>query len=249
MRKPFVSKRKDPVRRWFAWLSHEFKSARGPMKTPWQRFLATLEALFIDHAFLHMLSPNRHQIAPQMWRSAQPGPWRMGALAREGIKTVVNLRGERDCATYYLEREEAWRHGIQLIDFAVNSRQPPTRDTLLAVEKIFANLTLPALMHCKAGSDRVGLMSALYLLIHEKRPVEEALKQLSFRFGHVRQSKAGVLDDFLEAYQNFNAPLAPDAQIDFITWASNHYDRDHVIASHRIAPWAEWLYNDLLKRE
>lgn len=247
--KPFVTRRKDPLRRWFARLSHDFKTARGGMNTPRQRFFGVLETLFVDHALLHMLHPNRHQVGAGMWRSAQPLPWHMAKLAREGIKSVINLRGSRDCATYYYERAEAQRHGITLVDVAVNSRQPPTKDTLLEIEQLFNTVALPALMHCKAGSDRAGLMSALYLLIHEQRPVEEALKQLSLRYGHVRASKAGVLDDFLEAYRNFNAGSEIATPLPFMEWALTHYDRDAIIAQHQVRPWAEWLYNDVLKRE
>ena len=34
-------------------------------------------------------------------------------------------------------------------------------------------------MHCKSGADRAGLASALWLLHVERRPVAEAMKQLS----------------------------------------------------------------------
>jgi protein tyrosine phosphatase (PTP) superfamily phosphohydrolase (DUF442 family) len=243
--KPFVSKRKNPVRRWLARMSHEFKTARGPMQNRRQRFLAQLETLFIDHTFLSLLNPNRHRITEKMWRSSQPTPIQIGGLKRLGIRTVINLRGERDCASFYLEDEACRKHGIKLVNFPVNSRQPPKKEILQQLETLFANVEYPALMHCKAGADRAGLMSALYLLIAEKQPVEEAMKQLSPRYGHVRQSKAGVLDRFLEVYRDYNVATPTP----FMAWAMGDYDRDAVIASHKIAGWAEWLYNDVLKRE
>lgn len=243
--KPFVSKRKNPVRRWLARMSHEFKMARGPMKTPLQRVLAILESLFIDHTFLSLLNPNRHKVSDKLWRSGQPAASQIAGLKAKGIRAIINLRGERDCASFYLEREACQKAGLQLLNFPVNSRQPPKREVLQKLEELFASATYPALMHCKAGADRVGLMSALYLMIHEKRSVEEAMQQLSARYGHVRQSKAGVLDTFLETYRDFNARTP----IPFMEWAMNHYDRDAVIASHKISGWAEWLYNDVLKRE
>ena len=48
------------------------------------------------------------------------------------------------------------------------------------------------MMHCKSGADRAGLMSALYLLIVEKRPAREAAQQLAWKYGHVRQAKTGL---------------------------------------------------------
>lgn len=243
--KPFVTKRRDPIRRWFARMSHEFKMARGPMKTPWQRFLAILESLFIDHTFLSLLNPNRHKVSEKLWRSSQPTPLQISLLKKDGIKSVINLRGARDCASFYLERTACEKAGIELINFPVNSRQPPKREVIEKLEELFRNAPYPALMHCKAGADRVGLMSALYLIIHENKPAEEAQQQLALRYGHVRQSKAGVLDKFFEEYIAFNAKQP----MPFLEWALNHYDRDHVIASHKVASWAEWLYNGVLKRE
>ena len=51
------------------------------------------------------------------------------------------------------------------------------------------------MMHCKSGADRAGLMAALYLLI-AKQPAREAVKQLTWKYGHVKQAKTGVLDAF-----------------------------------------------------
>jgi protein tyrosine phosphatase (PTP) superfamily phosphohydrolase (DUF442 family) len=243
--KPFVTKRKNPVRRWFARLSHDFKTARGPMETPWQRQLAHLETLFIDHTFLSLINPNRHKVTAKIWRSSQPSASQIKSLAKQGIKTIVNLRGARDCASFYLEEEACKANGIKLVNFPVNSRQPPTREVLQKLDALFFSIEYPALMHCKAGSDRVGVMSALYLLLVEKQDIGQALLQLSPRYGHVRQSKAGVLDRFLEEYRDFSARTPTP----FMDWAMQHYDRDKVIASHKIAGWAEWLYNDVLKRE
>ncbi len=247
--RPFVTKRKDPLRRWFARLSHDFKSARGPMETKHQRALGVLESLFIDHTIVSLINPNRHKVAEGLWRSSQPTAMQIEALAKEGIKTIVNLRGERDCASYYIEAEACKANGIELINFPVNSRQPPKREIIEQLQGLFARIKTPALMHCKAGADRVGIMSALYLLIEKEAPVEKALEQLSFKYGHVKQSKAGVLDKFFETYRDFNAERRLEDRVSFMTWAMNYYDRDKVIASHKIATWAEWLYNDFLKRE
>ena len=48
-----------------------------------------------------------------------------GGLAREGIRTVVNLRGERLCGSFWLEEQACARHGIALVNFSVRSRRRP----------------------------------------------------------------------------------------------------------------------------
>ncbi|MEM8786431.1 MAG: protein tyrosine phosphatase, partial [Pseudomonadota bacterium] len=74
------------------------RAARGELKTPWQRFLGRLEFYFGDHAIFRSLYLNKHELAPGVFRSAQPSPGHIRTFADQGIKTIVNLRGERDCA-------------------------------------------------------------------------------------------------------------------------------------------------------
>lgn len=244
-KKPFKSKKKNPILRGMDRAMHEIKSARGPMETPWQHAVAHFESLFVDDGFLSILFPNRHRISEKMWRSSQPYYLQVSGLAKKGIKTIINLRGKRDCASYMLEEIACKKHGIKIVNFPVNSRQPPKLEILEQLEKLFSEIEYPALMHCKAGSDRAGIMSALYLMLAEKKSVKIAMKQLSLRFGHVRQSKTGVLDKFLETFEIFSTKN----KIDFMTWARKHYNRDEVIASHKTFSWAEWLYDRALKRE
>jgi protein tyrosine/serine phosphatase len=242
---PFVNDQSNPVRRAMSWLVYWIKRLRGPMQTPAQRLMAYFESMFIDDGFLSLLSPNRHRVSDRMLRSAQPYFFQVGRLAKKGVKTIVNLRGARDCASFYLEEMACCKHGIKLLNFPVESRQPPKMEVLEKLEALFAQIEYPALMHCKAGSDRAGLMSALYLLVNEKRPVAEAKKQLGLRFGHVKQSKTGVLDRFFdtfEAYQKKNGG-------DFMSWVRSAYDRDAIIRAHKTNSFAEWLYNKALRRE
>jgi protein tyrosine/serine phosphatase len=100
-------------------------------------------------------------------------------------------------------------------------------------------------MHCKSGADRVGLASALYLLLHENRSVEQAMGQLSLRFGHLRGARTGVLDAVLQAYQSDNAR----APIDFRTWAETRYDPKAITQAFRSGRLADLLADRVLARE
>lgn len=243
--KPFRTKKTNPVLIGIERIVYAVKRARGPMQTRWQYVVGHVESFFIDDGFLSYLFPNRHRITNRMWRSSQPHYMQIGALKKKGIRTIINLRGARDCATFFLEDKACREHGIKLVNFPVNSRQPPKLEILEQLEKLFSAIEYPALMHCKAGSDRAGIMSALYLLIAARRSVKEAKKQLSLRYGHIRHAKTGVLLKFLETYEAF----AAKNDTDFMTWARTYYDRDAVIASHKVFSWAEWLSSKALKRE
>ena len=136
------------------------------------------------------------------------------------------------------------RHGLKLLDFTVRSRAAPDKQMLFDTKALFDGIEGPALMHCKSGADRAGLMSALYLLMQKNRPVAEASQQLSFRYLHVKQAKTGLLDAFLNAYAPYEAE-----KIAFFDWVKDIYDPEKLQAEFLSSFWADRLVDKLLKRE
>jgi protein tyrosine phosphatase (PTP) superfamily phosphohydrolase (DUF442 family) len=203
-----------------------------------------IELIFKDHGFLRILWHNQHQIAPGMWRSNQPGPSRIRKAAADGIRTIINLRGPRDDGGWRLEAEACANAGMTLLDFTARSRAAPDKAMLHAARDLFAEAQLPALMHCKSGADRAGLMSALYLLIVEGRPAREAAGQLALRYGHVKQAKTGLLDAFFAAYYPYE-----DKGMAFFDWVDNVYDPDEITRNFKARGWAVRLTDSILRRE
>ena len=212
------------------------KSLRRPhvapdLATPEGRARARRELYLGDHGFLRLRFSNLHQISPEMWRANQPSPKQVLAHARErGIKTIINLRGPSTRGFYLLEKEACDAAGIDLVDFQMFSREPPTVEKVFAARDLFERIRYPALMHCKSGADRAGIMAVLYKLLREKLPYEEAIEQLSSRYLHIRQGKTGVLDAFFETYAEFNAGRSRDDWKPFLDWVAQDYDRDAVKA-------------------
>lgn len=190
------------------------------------RARAKRELIWGDHGFLRIAFQNLHQISPEMWRANQPSPKQVRAHARErGIKTILNLRGESTKGYYLLEKEACEAAGIRLVDFQVFSRDTPTKEALFAADQLFQQIEYPALMHCKSGADRAGLMSVLYQLLRQKVPFEDAMEQLSFKYLHVKHGKTGMLDAFFDAYRKFNASRAEADWKPFLDWVRDDYDR------------------------
>lgn len=216
-----------------------------PLDSKGQRVRAWLNMLFVDHGVIRLIYLNQHAVTADFHRSAQPGPHDIDRFAREGIKTIVNLRGGHEHGAWPLQREACQRNGLALREIVMRSRAAPDKETLLALPEFFASLSYPVLVHCKSGADRAGLFSALYLLIHEGRPVSEAKQQLSLRYGHVRLAKTGMLDAFLEAY----AREGEDKDITFLDWVRDIYDPARVEAEFHEGFWASLLIDRLLRRE
>ncbi len=203
------------------------------------------DMLVLDHGLFRLLYWNRHRLGKHAWRSAQPAPHHIRAMARRGVRTVVNLRGEHPYASYWLERAACRRYGIEFVDFQVRSRAAPSRDELRGARALFERVEYPILMHCKSGADRAGLMSVLYRFLREGVPLREAKAELSLRFGHIRQADTGILDYFFERYlaDNERRPMA------FFDWVETVYDPDELKRSFQSKRWANRLVDSVLRRE
>ena len=222
------------------------KHVAADLATPDGRRRARRELVWGDHGFLRARFSNLHRISPEMWRSNQPSPRQVEAHARErGIRTIINLRGATTRGYYLLEKEACEANGIELIDFQVYSRDTPTVETILAARDLFEGLAYPALMHCKSGADRAGIMSVLYMHFRQGLPIAEAIEQLSLKYLHVKQGKTGMLDYFFEDYLRFNA-VTPKP---FLDWVREDYDRLAVKAAFLETFQSRLNIDRLLRRE
>lgn len=217
---------------------------------PWLRRVAGkpasyLDMLFLDHGIFRVVYGNRHQLAPQVYRAAQPAPHQIKAIARMGVKTIVNLRGERMCGSYWLEQAACQRYGVKLVNYQVRSRAAPSLEELRGARDLFDHIEYPMLMHCKSGADRAGLMSVLYQHLRGGVPMEQAINQLSLRYGHIRQADTGVLDAFFERYMTDtkNRPMP------FFEWVETVYDPDELKNSFMASGIANRIVNSVLRRE
>jgi protein tyrosine/serine phosphatase len=219
----------------------------APALTVRQRLAAFLDMWLVDHGFIRDIYCNIHLVSKGVWRSAQPAPRHLRWAKRQGIRTILNLRGRRDtCGSYILEREACEKLGLVLVDFPIRSRSPLDKETLRAAVRIFNEIEYPVLLHCKSGADRAGFMATLYLFAKQGMPLKQAMaSQLSLAYGHVRQAKTGVIDFFFESYlaANDKEPIA------FLDWVDRDYDNKRLDSEFK----ESWVYgllvNYLLRRE
>lgn len=193
------------------------------LATPKGRARAWRELYLGDHGFLRARFSNLHRISEEMWRSNQPSPGQVRDHARlRGIRTILNLRGETSKGYYLLEKEACEQAGIRLVDFKMLSREPPSAESILAARELFESIEYPALMHCKSGADRAGIMAVLYMHLRQGVPFAEAAGQLSGRYLHIRQGRTGVLDAFCDAYLEWSRTQTGQAGL--LDWVRHDYD-------------------------
>ncbi len=222
-------------------------AAPAPVLSRLGRLRAFFDMWLVDHGFIRDVYCNIHRVDARVWRSAQPAPHHLRWAQRQGIRTVVNLRGRReDCGSYILEREACASLGLTLVDFPIRSRSPLDRETLKAAVALFDRVEYPILLHCKSGADRAGFMATLYEFTQTGLPLDQAMRrQLSLAYGHIRQAKTGVIDFFYERY------LAADRQqrIAFLDWVERDYDRDRLNADFKENWLLGLIVNYVLRRE
>ncbi len=177
---------------------------------------ATLLSLLI---LLSTGCSNFHGVAAgKVYRSAQPTSEQLQAWIHEhGLRTVLRLRGgTRGNPQYDATRSATDATGIELVQIPMSATRYPTRAELLALVEAFATADYPLLIHCRAGADRTGLASAVYLLCCD-RDLDAARAQLALRYLHTGLIGSHRLDAVLELYA-----ARADAR-SFADWVRDEY--------------------------
>jgi len=215
------------------------------LSTTHGRLATYLHYLWNDHAYLRLAFSNAHWLSDELVRANQPWPFQVKAWRDRGIRTIVNLRHGVD-SHHILEQEACDKYGVKQVYFIVWSREVPSREQVLGAKALFDELEYPAMMHCKSGADRAGVMSVLYMHFRQRKPIAEAMRQLDMKFGHVRAGLTGVLDYCFEKYVREVEPLG----VSYEDWVkSDAYDPAAIKQEFKAQWWGTLLSDRLLRRE
>jgi len=216
---------------------------RGNIETA--RRGAWRDSLLVDHAVFRLVWTNFAPVLPgRLYRSNHPTPGQLAAAKRRyGLTTLVNLRGRRFCGSDALSRQAADRLGLRHVDMAFESRGAPHRERILRFHEIYRSLTGPALMHCKSGADRAGLASGLAIMF-EGGTAAQALAQLSWRFGHWKSARTGILDAFFHRYER-----DAEGRLPFLDWVQDEYDEAALKRDFVANGLSSFITDRVLRRE
>lgn len=205
-----------------------------------------LHLWFIDHGILRSLYENRHLIGDGFYRTNQPSPRKIRKYkGKFKIRTIVNLRGDNPTSPWQkLEAEVCKNESIKLICVRVLSRDAPKKETFQELKEIIDTIELPAMAHCKSGADRGGLFAVLYRHFRLGHPIEEAMSELHWAYGHFKSSKTGILDFVFESYLKER-----NEGQSFMNWIENDYDRAKIREQFRPKRWSNFFVDLILRRE
>jgi protein tyrosine/serine phosphatase len=144
-------------------------------------------AVLIGYLAVLHYSGNFHTVIEgELYRSAQvTGTELQDYTNQVGLKSVLNLRGPSpDSDWYKAEIADSARLGLVHADFALSASRQVTNEQAVELIALMRSLPKPLLIHCKHGSDRTGLLAALYMAAISGQDEDTAEAQLSLYFGH-----------------------------------------------------------------
>lgn len=114
---------------------------------------------------------NWYRVNADVYRSEQPTREGFEEARRIGIKTIVNLRRHHSDAPLIEGL------GLALVEVPMNAGDFGEDDIVKALRAI-QTAEKPVLVHCQFGSDRAGVVIAMYRIVFEGWTKEEALAEL-----------------------------------------------------------------------
>ena len=167
-----------------------------------------------------------------VYRSAQPLGDLPTLVAEKRIATVLNLRGGSDNDPWYAaEVAVSKRLGLDFYDLPLVATTRPSRKQLLTALELLDRCKYPLLIHCKSGSDRTGLVSALYLMSRKGVAPEQAEDAFSLYYGHVPILGTRHLHEPFREYADWlkSQQLAHSPER-FRDWVAHDYRADDALA-------------------
>jgi protein tyrosine phosphatase (PTP) superfamily phosphohydrolase (DUF442 family) len=104
---------------------------------------------------------NFWQVAPGLYRGAQPDKSQLEGLKQLGIKTVVSLRHNQYQVSK--ERKQVEALGMTFKHLSMDGLRPPNKATINSFLATAQDRTSqPVFVHCEVGADRTGCLIAIY---------------------------------------------------------------------------------------
>jgi protein tyrosine/serine phosphatase len=147
--------------------------------------LVVVLATYIGYTIYHVNF--RAIVRGEAYRSGQMSAQQFARTIQDyGIKSILNLQGETLKASWYRDEiETAAKWNVVHYDRKLSAGHELNVEQMDELIALLRAAPKPILIHCKAGSDRTGLVSALYCLALEGQTPAQADRQLTIWYGHI----------------------------------------------------------------
>jgi len=148
-----------------------------------------------------------------IYRGGQPFGEDLDILhERYGVRTMINLRGNRDMPTKNAQIEFCRRNGIEFINLPIGPDRPTEAQLRTILEAATDPARQPVFIHCEAGSQRTGVSVAAYRMLIHGWSCEQAVDEAHFFTDRLHESyleylKALEPTDFSPAGTDPTIPL------------------------------------------
>lgn len=162
----FVYETKEPKFFLFRWIHKSIQKA-----SLWT--CSKLETFsFLDRKILKDDLSNFHKVGPKLYRGGQPLGDGFFKLKRLGIKTVLNLRVV-DTDIFHVEAT-----GLNYIHISFRPHLPRDSDVIAFLQVMKDEANTPVYLHCYHGSDRTGMLCAIYRIFFDGWNKNRALQEM-----------------------------------------------------------------------
>jgi protein tyrosine/serine phosphatase len=117
---------------------------------------------------------NFYKTSDDLYRGAMPSKEGLLQLKKLGIKTVINLQ------TFHSDRKkiEGKIPELNYIHIEMQAWRTEDKDTIQFINIIKDKKNLPVFIHCYHGSDRTGMMNAIYRIFFQGWSKEKAIDEM-----------------------------------------------------------------------
>lgn len=158
---------------------------------------------------------NEATVSDGVFRANHPSANRLGTIAKQGIRVVLDLDGEPRCRKLAQRCKAA---GLRYVHVPIPLHRSPERQELWRLVEALGQIETPALLCCATGAGRTGFAAALWALCRDGLPLSQAKRQLSPRHMHNPELCSGRLDAVLDQFGDTGAGAA------FEQWVETTYD-------------------------
>jgi len=135
--------------------------------------------------------PNFAGISETIYRGAQPTKEGFIELKKMGVKTIINLRANHS------DRELIKGLGFQYVEIPFNAGDTDEKNVIKFLKVVTEPNNGIMFVHCQHGSDRTGMMIAVYRMFVQGWNADEAMEELpSFGFHEIYHSIRQYLKNF-----------------------------------------------------